>query len=181
VKLMAIWRGFRQKTQTRPAQAVGSSGAHAHAIRRHARSPKRKDETMVRTPEKNFLRAWREFRGMTQSRLAEKVNTTGAVISLLESGQRGLNDKWLRRLAPVLGTTPGHLLEFAPEDVDSDILEVWNGISENDRPQVLQIMKTFSRPRDDVVVDLARPSKTKSSDVPEKAKTSRRGKGPQEV
>ena len=79
---------------------------------------------MVRTREPNFLRAWREYRGMTQAKLAEAVDTTGAVISLLEAGERGLSDKWLRRLAPVLGTTPGHLLDMDPHDVDHDLIEV---------------------------------------------------------
>ena len=38
----------------------------------------------------NFLRSWREHRGLTQGQLAEMVGTTGSVISLLESGARGL-------------------------------------------------------------------------------------------
>ncbi len=76
---------------------------------------------MVRSNERNYLRAWREHRGLTQAKLAEAVGTTGAVISLLESGERGLSDKWLRKLAPVLRTRPGHLLEVDPADVDDDL------------------------------------------------------------
>jgi transcriptional regulator with XRE-family HTH domain len=112
---------------------------HASEIR-HAP----KVEPMVRTPEKNFLRAWREYRRMTQAQLAEAVDTTGAVISLLEAGHRGLSDKWLRKLAPVLGTTPGHLLDVDPNDVSSDILEIWAGVPEESREQVLSIIKTFT-------------------------------------
>jgi len=103
---------------------------------------------MVRTPEKNHLRAWRELRGMTQAQLAESVGTTGAVISLLESGARGLSDKWLRRLAPVLGTKPGHLLETDPADVDTDVMEIWADIPEEDRAQAREILNTFRRRRD---------------------------------
>ena len=62
---------------------------------------------------------------MTQAKLAEAIGTSGAVISLLELGDRALSPKWLNRIAPVLGTRPGHLLEIDPEDVDSDILEIW--------------------------------------------------------
>src|SRR5580658_6026060 len=102
-----------------------------------------KVKPMTRTPEKNFLRAWREYRRMTQAQLAEAVDTTGAVISLLEAGHRGLSDKWLRKLAPVLGTSPGHLLDVDPNDVSSDILEVWAGVPEDNREQVLNIIKTF--------------------------------------
>ena len=98
---------------------------------------------MSRTPEKNYLRAWREHRRMTQTKLAEAVGTTGAVISLLESGERGLSDKWLRRLAPVLGTRPGHLLEVDPNDVSTDILDIWADIPEDRREQARDVLKAF--------------------------------------
>src|SRR5687768_13320117 len=70
----------------------------------------------------NHLKAWREFRRMTQEELAEKVGTTGSVISMLESGNRGLSDKWLRKLAPALNTSPGHLLDHDPNDLPTDII-----------------------------------------------------------
>ena len=98
---------------------------------------------MVRSPERNYLRAWREHRHMTQTKLAEAVGTTGAVISLLEAGERGLSDKWLRRLAPVLGTRPGHLLEVDPNDVSTDILDIWNQIPEAQREQAKDVLRTF--------------------------------------
>lgn len=80
---------------------------------------------------------------MTQARLAEAVGTTGAVISLLESGDRGLSDKWLRLLAPVLGTRPGHLLEVDPADVSTDILDIWADIPEERRLQARNVLATF--------------------------------------
>jgi transcriptional regulator with XRE-family HTH domain len=90
---------------------------------------------MRRSSERNYLRAWREFRGLTQAQLAQAAGTTGAVISLLESGERGLTDKWLRILAPRLSTRPGHLLETDPNDLDSDILEIWEEIPEERQSQ----------------------------------------------
>jgi transcriptional regulator with XRE-family HTH domain len=68
-------------------------------------------------PSANHLRAWREFRGLTQAQLAELVDTSDNVISMLESGDRQLSPNWLRRLAPVLGTTPGFLLDHGPYDI----------------------------------------------------------------
>jgi transcriptional regulator with XRE-family HTH domain len=91
----------------------------------------------------NHLKAWRSHRRMSQEELAEAVGTTGAVISLLESGHRQLSAKWLRRLAPALGTTPGFLLDHHPDDVPNEMLEVWSAIPESSRLQALQIMKTF--------------------------------------
>src|SRR5277367_7010676 len=102
---------------------------------------------MVRTREPNFLRAWREYRGLTQAKLAEAVDTTGAVISLLEAGERGLSDKWLRRLAPVLGTTPGNLLDMDPNDVDHDIFEIINAMPKEMQEQAKSVLIALGGPR----------------------------------
>jgi transcriptional regulator with XRE-family HTH domain len=91
----------------------------------------------------NFLRAWREHRGMTQEELAEKVGTSANQISYLEHGERGLSAKWLRRLAPALNTTPGHLLEHDPNELPTDILDIWAHIGKRDRERALRILETF--------------------------------------
>jgi len=98
-----------------------------------------------RDSDPNFLRDWRLFRRMTQDELAAAVDTTAAVISLLETGQRQLSAKWLRRLAPALRTTPGFLLDHHPEDLASDVLEIWAAIPDADRPQAMRILETFRR------------------------------------
>lgn len=82
---------------------------------------------------------------MTQEELASAVGTSGAVISLLETGERQLSAKWLRRLAPALNTTPGFLLDHHPEDLGNDILELWSSIPDSDRPQAMRILETFRR------------------------------------
>ena len=98
---------------------------------------------MARTREPNFLRAWREYRGLTQAKLAEAVDTTGAVISLLEAGERGLSDKWLRRLAPVLGATPGHLLDMDPHEVDHDLFEIFNSMPKEMQDQAKSVLRAL--------------------------------------
>lgn len=91
----------------------------------------------------NHLRAWREFRGLTQDELAEKVGTAGNVISLLESGGRRLSDKWLYKLAPALNTRPGFLLEFNPHDADLSILEAITDVSEDRKGEALRLLQVF--------------------------------------
>src|SRR3954468_17341916 len=93
----------------------------------------------------NHLKAWREFRRMTQGGLAAAIGTTGSVISLLESGDRRLSDKWLCRLAPALGTTPGHLLDHDPEDLPTDLLEIWASIPEDRKAQAMEVLSTFRK------------------------------------
>lgn len=118
---------------------------------------------------------------MTQAKLAEAVGTTGAVISLLESGDRGLSDKWLRLLAPVLGTRPGHLLEVDPSDVSTDILEIWSDIPEESRQQARAVLATFRAPNDaaddapKVVETLASRRRVRSADPQAPAQRRRPG------
>jgi len=91
----------------------------------------------------NHLRAWRKLRRLTQEQLADAVGTTKGVISDLEGSKRGLSDKWLRRLAPVLGTTAGFLLDHDPEDLPTEFLDVIADIPAERRDQALNILKTF--------------------------------------
>jgi len=98
---------------------------------------------MPQNPERNFLKAWREHRHMTQAKLAEAIGTTGAVISLIEAGERRLSDKWAFRIAPVLKIRPGHLFDTDPESVDTDILEIWVDIPEERRDQAREVLKAF--------------------------------------
>lgn len=93
----------------------------------------------------NHLRAWREFRELTQDELAAEVGTTGSVISLLESEGRGLSAKWLRKIAPALGTTPGYLLDHDPNDVDAAFIEAAQNVPSEERAKVLPILRAFGK------------------------------------
>lgn len=91
----------------------------------------------------NFLRHWRLFRKMTQEELADEVGTNANMIGYLETGERGLSAKWLRRLAPALKTTPGMLLDHDPAALDSDIIDIWVNSDERQRKQIAEIAKTL--------------------------------------
>lgn len=98
----------------------------------------------------NYLQAWREFpmpgRGpLTQQQLADKVGTTKGVISLLETGGRGLSDKWAHRLAPALWIKPGWLLDHDPNEISTDVLERWTDIPPESQPQALAALDIFTR------------------------------------
>ena len=50
-------------------------------------------------------------RGLTQAELAEKVGTTAATVSRLETDAMTVSTDWLERLATVLGVHPAELIE----------------------------------------------------------------------
>lgn len=93
----------------------------------------------------NFLRAWRDFRGMTQDELAAAVGTNQNMIAYLETGERGLSAKWLRRLAPALRTQPGFLLEHDPNTLPTDIVEIWINANEQERRQLVNLAQAIVR------------------------------------
>ena len=90
----------------------------------------------------NYLRDWRDYRKLTQDDLAAAVGTTNSVISMLESGDRQLSAKWLRKLAPALGTTPGFLLDHNPYDLPNDILDIWNRAAPEEQKQIRALAET---------------------------------------
>lgn len=93
----------------------------------------------------SHLRAWREYRSMTQAELADAVGTNANMIGYLETGERGLSAKWLRRLAPPLKTTPGFLLDHNPNDLPADVLEIWGQADERQKRQITEIAATIVR------------------------------------
>ena len=89
----------------------------------------------------HYLKEWRKFRRMTQDKLADAVDTSKSVISDLERGNLQLSPKWLRKLSPVLGTQPGHILDHDPNNLDTDIIEIWTRIE--DKAQAMKVLQSF--------------------------------------
>lgn len=93
----------------------------------------------------NHLRAWRAYRGMTQAELAAAIKTNSNVIQYLETGERGLSAKWLRKLAPALGTTPGMLLDHDPAQLDSDLMDIWGHADDREKRQISELARAITR------------------------------------
>jgi DNA-binding XRE family transcriptional regulator len=96
----------------------------------------------------HYLKEWRTtkrpgFEPMTQQELADKLDTSKSVISDMERGELQLSPKWLRRIAPILKTQPGHILDHDPADLDSDIIDIWAHIDVGDRDQAMRVLKSF--------------------------------------
>jgi transcriptional regulator with XRE-family HTH domain len=106
----------------------------------HARAYNRR---MDKKP--HYLREWRKHAGLTQEQLAEAVGTSKSQISELERYNLQLSPKWLQRLAPVLKVQPGHILDHNPDDLDTDIIDIWARIPERDRQQAARVLRSFTR------------------------------------
>lgn len=64
---------------------------------------------------RNYVREWREFRGMTQEQLAEAAGYSPSSISQLETGKQGYEEKTLVRLAEALVCHPSDLITGPPQ------------------------------------------------------------------
>lgn len=93
----------------------------------------------------NHLRAWREYRKISQAQLAEMVGTNANMIGYLESGERSPSLKWLRRLADALDTNVGMLAQFDPNDLDADMIEIWATSSNREKRKILEIARLVVR------------------------------------
>lgn len=62
----------------------------------------------------NRVRELRKVRALTQEGLAERIGTTPQTIQRLETGQRRLNDVWIRKLSSALDVTADELLGGIP-------------------------------------------------------------------
>jgi phage repressor protein C with HTH and peptisase S24 domain len=62
----------------------------------------------------NFLKAWREHRGLTQEQLGVAIGTGKTQISRLERAERRLTLDWMLKLSAALGVEPGDLTHAPP-------------------------------------------------------------------
>jgi transcriptional regulator with XRE-family HTH domain len=93
----------------------------------------------------NYIRAWREYRGLTVADLAKKAELGVQTINALESGEMDTSGKLLGKIGDALGTTAGRLLDADPDRVDPEALETFEAIPMERRGQALEILKTFRR------------------------------------
>jgi transcriptional regulator with XRE-family HTH domain len=93
----------------------------------------------------HYLREWRKHRKLTQQELADAINTSKSAISDLERFNLQLSPKWLNRIAPVLDTQPGYILDHDPENVPADVIDIWSKIPERDRERAARVLREFTR------------------------------------
>jgi transcriptional regulator with XRE-family HTH domain len=97
---------------------------------------------------KNFIKAWREHRGLTLQALGDKLEppASAGTMSAYESGSRNVSMDRLTQIADALGTTPGRLLDGPPEgSVTAEVIQIWDRIADEDREQAKRVLKAFAQ------------------------------------
>lgn len=90
----------------------------------------------------HFIRGWREARGLTLERLAERIGLTHGTLSRIERGRTAYTQPVLEALAEALGTTPASLIMRDPAKPGA-IWDLWEAIPASERPQAERVLETF--------------------------------------
>lgn len=94
-----------------------------------------------------FLKQWRQHRGLTQDRLAERIGTSKGYISDLERGVRRYNQDLLEALADALTCSPADLLMRDPSQKDA-IWSIWDQAKPAERQQIIAVARALTDKKD---------------------------------
>jgi transcriptional regulator with XRE-family HTH domain len=95
-------------------------------------------------PPPNRIRELREAIGMTQVELARRINVTPPALQKVEAGARGLDQQWMRRIAPHLGVTPADLLPlddnpYALQPDERDLIDSYRSAESDDQEKLRRV------------------------------------------
>jgi transcriptional regulator with XRE-family HTH domain len=90
---------------------------------------------------RTFFKEWREFRELSQERLAERLETSVASVSRIESGKQPYTQDYLEALAHALQADPASLLMRNPSDPEA-IWSIWDNAKPGERRMIIDLAKT---------------------------------------
>lgn len=128
---------------------------------RVARLPGMNETARKRAPAKKprksykrtFVREWREFRGLSQEQLAERIGLQAPALSYLERGQSAYTQGTMERLAVALDTTVPALLTVDPANQDDigellrkegEVVGLLRRIDDSNRAQAIRVLKALT-------------------------------------
>jgi transcriptional regulator with XRE-family HTH domain len=100
-------------------------------LKRHPRHP-------------TFIRQWRKFRGLTQTRLADRIGMSNGNLSEIENGNTAYTQETLEVLADALQCTPADLLMRDPTDPEG-IWSLWDQAKPAERLRIIEVVKAMIR------------------------------------
>jgi transcriptional regulator with XRE-family HTH domain len=90
---------------------------------------------------RTFFKEWREHRGLSQERLAERLETSVASVSRIEAGKQPYTQDYLEALATALQADPASLLMRNPLDPDA-IWSIWDSAKPGERRMIIDLART---------------------------------------
>jgi transcriptional regulator with XRE-family HTH domain len=109
----------------------------AQSVDMSNRGPYRKKTPKV---PRHYIRAWREFRRLTQEQLAGRTDMSVPQISKIETGKRDYRQSTLEQFAEALNCSPADLLR-PPEGPGNELAAFVMRLDDTRRQQALRILE----------------------------------------
>lgn len=103
--------------------------------------PRRKASRSEYQP--TFIRAWRNYRNLTQEQLAERVDATSATISRLENGKQPYSQELLEAIADSLRCEVADLITRPPHKPKDELLTLLDTLDDERRAQAARILRAL--------------------------------------
>lgn len=91
---------------------------------------------------KHYFKEWRKHRGLTQARVADRLEMAQGAYSRIERGDRPYNQPFLEALADALMCEPADLLMRNPADAES-IWSIIDQVPVTERPTLINVIRAF--------------------------------------
>lgn len=98
---------------------------------------------IVKPRVRHFIKEWRKYKGLTQERLASRVELTPGAISQLEGGTVNYTQPTLEALAEALGCEPGDLLRPPPIDAENELAALVMAMNAERKAKALKLLKVL--------------------------------------
>lgn len=92
---------------------------------------------------RHFVREWRQYRGLSQDRLAERLEMSKASLSRIESGKQPYTQDVLEALAYALACEPADLIVRNPLDAEAP-WSIWDTLKPAQRKQAIRVLKALA-------------------------------------
>jgi transcriptional regulator with XRE-family HTH domain len=98
-----------------------------------------------RSRTQTFIRAWREYRDLSQEQMASRLDISRTNYSRIENGKVPYNQDFLEMAAVALNCTVSDLLERNPyiEDQIAELNRLMTRASSKDQSPILAVIKTL--------------------------------------
>lgn len=93
---------------------------------------------------KTYIRAWREFRLLTQDQLAERLEMSKASLSRVETGKQAYTQDFLEACALALRTDPASLLIRNPLDPEAP-WSIWDTLKPLEKRQANEVIRALKK------------------------------------
>jgi transcriptional regulator with XRE-family HTH domain len=103
--------------------------------------PKRIAFQKKRARRRTFFKEWRLHRGLSQEQLADRLETSVASISRIESGTQPYTQDVLEAMAEALMTDPASLLMRNPDDPEA-MWSIWDQAKKGERQLIEELARS---------------------------------------